>query len=262
MNFRPVIRAQRTRLQVSAVSGIFLLVALLACASTPKDKERADLHLRIGTGHLIKGSYHFALTELQTAEKLDPSNATVQNNLGLVYYFMEQYPKAVEHLHRAVKMAPDFSEARNNYARALIELTRFDEAIAELKKVLADLTYPEPAKTWVNMGLAYFRKGDYAAAENRFAHAIQLDRNHCLAQTYYGRSLLETGRLADAARSLDNAVVICKTIKFDEPHYFSGLTYYKLGKTTSAIARMEEVMQLYPNGRYAKKAESMLKLMK
>ena len=60
----------------------------------------------------------------------------------------------------------------------------------------------------------------------------------------------------------DNAVVICKPVKFDEPHYFSGLTYYKLGKTTSAIARMEEVVQLYPQGHYAKRAESMLKLMK
>ena len=239
-----------------------LALSLIACVSAKKERNEAELHLRIGTAYLAKGNFPYALAELQTAEKLDPENPMVQNNLGLVYFFDEHYAESEQHLARAMKLKPDFTEARNNHARVLIELTRYDAAIAELKTVLADLTYPEPAKAWVNLGLAYFRKGDFAAARDKFAQAVQLDRDHCLAQTYYGRSLLELGHLGDAAQALDNAVLICKTMKFDEPHYFSGLTYYKLGKTTSAIARMEEVVQLFPQGRYAKRAESMLKLMK
>jgi type IV pilus assembly protein PilF len=251
-----------SRLLVSCVLVLLLSITLVSCVSAKKEQNEADLHLRIGTAHLAKGNFPYALAELQTAERLDPQNSMVQNNLGLVYFFDERYEDSAQHLERAFKIKPDFTEARNNHARVMIELGRYDVAIGELKAVLADLTYPEPAKAWVNMGLAYFRKGDFSSARDKFAKAVELDRDHCLAQTYYGRSLLELGKLGDAASALDNAVVICKQAKFDEPRYFSGLTYYKLGKTTSAIARMEEVVQLYPQGRYAKRAESMLKLMK
>ena len=241
---------------------IAFTVALVACVSNSKNRDEAELHLRMGTGYLQEGNYPSALRELLLAEQLDPSNTMVQNNLGLAYFFRDRFELAAEHLKKAISLDSKFTEARNNYARVLIELTRYDQAISELKIVLDDLTYNEPAKAWVNMGLAYFQRGDFKTARDRFASAIQNNRNHCLAHTLYGRSLLELGELQTAATALDSAVVVCRPSKYDEPHYFSGLTYYKLGRTSSAIARMEEVVKLYPEGRYAKKAESMLKLMK
>lgn len=241
----------------------FLLLALLSCATTSeKDRELASYRLRIGTSYLEAGDYPAALRELLLAEKLDPKNEKIQNNLGLAYFFRERYDLAAQHLRRATELNPSYTEARNNYARVLIEQARYDEALKELKIVLDDLTYHDPAKAWVNVGLAHFNRSEFARAKDAFATAIQINRNHCLGQTFYGRSLLELGDLETAARALDNAVVICRASNFDEPYYFSGLTYYKLGKTSSAIARMEEVMKLYPQSQYAKKAESMLKLMK
>lgn len=239
-----------------------LAISLGACATPKKAREEAEFHLRIGTSHLIEGAYPQALSELLIAEKLDADNPLVQNNIGLVYFFQQHYGESLQHFDRALKIKPNFMEARNNHARTLIELERYDQAINELKIVIRDLTYPDPAKAWVNMGVAYFRKKDFASARDRFSKAVQIDRNNCLAVNYFGRALYELGKLGDAAQALDNAVVVCKPVKFDEPHYFSGLTYYKLGKTTSAIARMEEVVQLFPHGQYAKKAESMLKLMR
>lgn len=234
----------------------------IGCATTQKNQEEAQFHLRIGTTFLSQGNFPRALSELLTAEQLDPDNLYVENNLGLVYFFNQHYDLSIRHFDHAIKIKPSYNEARNNRGRVLIEAGRVDEAIADLKTVLADLTYPDPAKAWVNLGMAYFRKGDFASARDKFTQAIQIDRNNCLAMSYYGRSLFELGKFTDAVQALDNAVVVCKPVKFDEPHYFSGLSYYKLGKTTSAIARMEEVVQLFPNGLYAKKAESMLKLMK
>lgn len=241
-----------------AVGGLLFV----GCMSGAKNREEAELRLRLGTSYLQQGDSPSALRELLVAEKLDPRNAMIQNNLGLVYFFKDRFDLSAEHLKRAIEIDPKFSEARNNYGRVLIELNRHDQAIREIKTVLNDLTYGDPAKAWVNLGIAYFQKGDFANAKESFAKAIEINRNNCLAQTFYGRSLMELGELNRAAPALDNAVVICKPAKFDEPHYFSGLAYYKLGRTSSAIARMEEVMKLYPQGRYAQKAESMLKLMK
>jgi len=144
----------------------------------------------------------------------------------------------------------------------LIELSRYDQAIAELERVLSDLTYDNPSKAWVNLGLAHFRKGEFKTAKTKFAEAIRISRDNCYGQTFYGRSLLELAEYESAARALDNAITICREPKFDEPRYYSGLSYYKLGRTSSAIARMEEVIKLSPEGPYAKKAQSLLKLMK
>lgn len=241
---------------------LLVIVSTLAACGSNKKREESGYRLRLGTSYLTQGNYPAALRELLKAEELSPDNELIQNNLGLSYFMRGKYDLAARHLERAMRLNPKFTEARNNYARTLIELTRYDEAIRELDVVLADLTYEEPVKAWINLGLAYFRKGQYGIAREKFLEAVRLDRANCLAQNYFGRSLLELGEHRSAARALDNAVAICAESKFDEPYYFSGLSYYKLGNTSAAVARMEEVTKLYPHGPYAKKAESLLKLMK
>ena len=246
-------------------SAIALCAALMifgGCATSQKNRDEAGLRLRLGTSFLTQGNYPSAIRELQQAKTLDPENVIVLNNLGLAYYLREHYDLALQELAHAIHLQPKYSEARNNYGRVLIDVARYDDAIHELQIVVNDLTYEDPAKAWVNLGLAYFRKGDFIKARDQFAEAIKANRDYCLGQSYYGRALLELGQLKSAAQVLDNAVLICRTSQFDEPHYFSGLTYYKLGKTSSAIARMEEVIKLFPQGRYAKRAESLLTVMK
>ncbi len=250
---------------------IFLVAPLLfamlfagGCASSKK-KDEGALHMRIGTAFLQQGRYPDALRELLVAEKLDPRNAQTQNNLGLAYFLREKYKLAAEHILNAIEIDPKFSEARNNYGRTLIELGRYDEAITQLRMVLADLTYPDPAKALVNLGMAQFRKGDFSSARTTLAKAMQTNRENCLAQSLYGRTLFEMGQFSAAANALDNANIVCHSNNqpgFDEPQYFSGLAYYKLGNTSSAISRMEDVVKFYPDGKYAKKAEDLLKLMK
>ncbi|HVK61628.1 MAG TPA: tetratricopeptide repeat protein [Bdellovibrionales bacterium] len=232
------------------------------CATVQRDKDRAEYHQRIGTALLQQGHYPEALRELLQAEKLNSRDASIQNNLGLAYFMRERPDLAAIHLEKAVDINPSFSEARNNYGRVLVELGKYPQAIEQLQRVIDDLTYTDPAKANVNLGLAQFRSGDYAKAKGSFANAIRINRENCLAYAYYGRTLFELNEFKNAANALDNAVIICKNSKMDEPHYFSGLAYYKLGKTSNAVARMEELVKLYPSGKYAKKAESLLKLMK
>jgi type IV pilus assembly protein PilF len=249
-------------LRAPILSILISLLAVSGCSTGPKKSQEAEFRLRLGTSYLASADYPRAMGELLRAEALDPKNHLIQNNLGLVYFFDEHYTESLQHLSRAIALNPHFNEARNNRGRVLIEMERYDEAIADLKIVIADLTYLEPAKALVNLGIAYFRKKDYPAAKEKFSQALQLDRNNCLAITYYGRCLFESSKYNEAVQALDNAVVICKAVKFDEPHYYSGLGYFKLGKTSAAVARMEEVIQMFPHSKYAEKAESMLKIMK
>lgn len=240
---------------------IFLCGILTSCATSAKDEKRAELLLSSGTGYFLKGNYPAALRELLDAEKLDPKNPVIQNNLALVYLVRDRLELAEKHIRRALEISPKFADARNNLGRVLIEQGRIDEAIRELNIVLDDLTYGQPQKAYSNLGLAYFRKRNFTQARDKFAEAVKLQREDCLAQTYYGRSLFELGDFTNASITLDNAVELCKNAQPDEPQYFSGISYYKLGQTEKAVARMEEVIRVYPKGKYAKKAESMLQIM-
>lgn len=243
---------------------IFTLIAAasvlsaVGCVTSQKNREEAELRMQLGSGHLAKRNYPAAIRELQLATELDPNNAQAHNNLGLAYFFRDRYELAERALRRALEISPKFNEARDNLARVLIEQGRPDEAIRDLRIVLSDLTYPSADRAWANMGLAYFRRGDFAQARMKFAEAIRMNRENCFAHTLYGRAQLEMGEFRAATESLDNAIQICKDAEFDEPHYFSGLGYLKLGDTGRGLARLEEAIKLFPRGKYAQRAKSML----
>jgi type IV pilus biogenesis/stability protein PilW len=257
------IKFRRLCLLVAAFTSVPLFfIGFAGCATSQNHKEEAELYLRLGTSFLEQQNYPQALRELLNAERIDPENELVQNNLGLVYFLRDKYDVAKQHLQLAIKLAPKYSDAHNNYGVLLIETGHYDEALSQLQFVVSDLTYGNPARAWINMGRAYFLKNDFNQAKKSLAQAIRFDRDNCAAHTLYGRSLLELKDFKAAARSLDDAIIICKPQKFEEAHYFSGLSHYKLGQASAAVARMEEVIKMNPEGAYAHKAESLIKLIK
>jgi len=254
-NFRAILR-------VSVALSLALEIIFSLGCSTAHHREEANLRLQLGTSMLEAGNLPGALRELLKAEAEDPNNEVIQNNIGLVYFLRDRNDIAIQHLRRALEIKPLYSDARNNYGRLLIETAQYDRGISEIEHVLTDLTYDQPQKAYLNLGLGYFRKGDYLLAKTQLTEALKIDRRNCLAQILYGRAVLELGELEVATHTLDNSVILCKDSKADEARYYSGLSYYKLGQPSPAIARMEEVVRLYPEGAYAKKAQSLLKLMK
>lgn len=243
---------------------IFISVlAIASCTSARKQNEqRGLLHLQIGTSHLAQGNYPAALRELLQAEKLNPNNPMIHNNLGLAYFVREKYDTAERHLRRALELDSSYTDARNNLGRLLIELHLYDQAIVELKKAAEDLVYQSPDKVLYNLGYAYFKKGQFNEAKERLLKALEMNRTNCLTLSLYGRSLLELRKYSLAAESLDQAIQRCRELKTDEPHYYSGLAYIKLGQREKAVARFEEQLQQYPDGDHMGKAKQALQMLK
>jgi tetratricopeptide (TPR) repeat protein len=234
---------------------------VLGCATAEK-KERAQLHLKIGLSHYENRNYPLALQEFLNAEKLDPENPAVLNNLGLTYFMRERYDLAESNIRKAIELAPNFTDARNNLARVLIEKGKYTEAQKELKIVLDDLTYTGQERAYLNLGLSYFNQGEYLQAREAFLKSVNIQRESCTANTYLGRSHFELKNYAKAAEILDNAIGFCSKSAYDEPHYYSALTYYRLGQPEKSMARFEEILRLYPNGQYRDKSRAMLDLIK
>ena len=163
-------------LQIIGILSLVLVLASCASKSASKAKDEAALHLQIGTTLFTNKKFPAALTELLIAEKLDPENSTVQNNLALTYFVRDRFDLAEIHVDRAVKLNPNYTEARNNRARILIERSKYAEAIEEAKRVTQDLTYQYPIRGWTNIALAYFRKGDFKNARDSATEALKIER--------------------------------------------------------------------------------------
>lgn len=241
---------------------IAVLCVVTACATVSKeDRERAMLHLQLGTSYLAKGAFPQALSELLKAEQLDPKNPLVLNNLGLAYFVRGKYKLAEDKFRQAIKVEPRFSDAKNNLGRLLIDTHRLPEAIRVLQEVEGDLTYENPEKTYSNLGMAYFESGDYTRAEEYLSKSLSIRRRSCTTADYYGRTLLEMKRLEQSAEVLDQAIEFCRDDHFEEPIYFSAMSYFSLGQKEKSRARLEELLKDYPKSKYVAKAKGMLELL-
>lgn len=241
---------------------ILYSLAALGCATGDQNKKKADLFLRMGASQLETGNYPYALRDLLKAEQLDPSNAVTQNNLGLVYFFRDRFDLSEKHLRQALELDPKYTEARNNLSRVLVEIGKFPEAEKEVQLVLNDLTYPNPEKAYINLGLVKFNQKDYTAARTAFLKVLETTPDDCIANTYLGRSLFEAAEYSRATEALDRAIGFCQKSLFDEPHYYSALAYYRLGEKSKSVVRFEELIKYYPTGQYREKAKGMLSLIR
>lgn len=244
---------------MQALVFILLFLIVTACGTfSTEEKEKALVYLQVGTSQLQNGNYPQAMSSLLQAEKLDPDNPSIQNNLGLAYYVRDYFPQAEKAFRKAIHLKPDYTDAKNNLGRSLIELNRYQEAIQVLQIAEKDLTYGFPEKPLINLGLAYFKMEKFDLAKNYFAKALNVQKENCFAFNYYGRSLYELKKFSEASNALDRAVGFCQINQFDEPHYYSALAYYQSGNHAKAEARLEELLKLYPQGKYQERARIML----
>lgn len=246
----------------------FILVLCLffaSCVNTEKSSKNADkafLKLQIGVSLIEKNELPQALKELLEAESLDPDSALVHNNLGLVYFLRKKTDLAVKHYSKAVALKPDFTEAKNNLARVYIEIKQYKDAEKLLNQVLEDLTYNNVPAAYMNFGLMRFNQKNYPEAKSYFRKLLEVSREDCYANVYYGRSYLEMNQLKDAAEQLDKAATYCKPFNIDEGHYYSAIAYYRMGKRDRAVTRFEEIIQTFKDSFNKKNAEQMLLIIK
>lgn len=244
------------------IAVLIVLTHILACSTSVEKQEKALLYLQLGNNNISSGNYPFALRDLLSAEELDPKNPVIQNSLGQVYFLRERYDLSQKHFLQAIELDEKFTDAKNNLARVLIEIGKYNDAELLLNQVLQDLTYANLEKAYINFGLLYFNQKKFDKAKLQFSKAIESQTDSCIANSYYGRSLFEMKDYVNAARALDRAIGFCQKNMIDEPHYFSALSYYRSGDKNKAEIRFAEIIQLYPNGKYKEKSQSMLELLR
>lgn len=116
----------------------------------------------------------------------------------------------------------------------------FDSAISTLQKILF-LTEDELLRADVYNDIGYYqlRNGDYEKSISNFQKAIQIDSNYGFAYDNLGYALIQTGKLEEGKKQLDNAL---KTNNNDNAYTYRNYALYYVAK--SEIGKANENFKL------------------
>lgn len=225
-------------------------------------KDAAAYRLQISQSLIKGGNYPEAYRELQTASEEDPGNPYINASLGYVCFLRERYELSEKYYLEALKLKPDFTDVKNSLAGLYLETNRLSKAEALIKESVEDLAYPAYQKTYSNYGILEFKRKNFQQAIVYFKKSLQKDRENCSTLTYLGRALTETGDLGEALPQLDKAITFCSQADSDEGHYYSAIALYRNKQTDLALARFEEVVKLFPEGKNAEKSRKMIEIIR
>jgi arylsulfatase A-like enzyme/Flp pilus assembly protein TadD len=150
------------------------------------------------------GSYADSSEKLNAALKTDPDSVPVHYLLGLNYYRMREYPKAVEQLQRVLQLSPDYALAALQLGLAYGHSGNFDDAIKTLNRTL-DLD-PTNFDAAYNLGAAYLQKNMIDQGAAAFRQSITIAPDYALGHRALGEVLLYQGQVDDALAELRHAV--------------------------------------------------------
>lgn len=239
---------------------LLLVVAMIlvtACASKNNLKaKQAEIYFGAGTQSLMDKQYTEALKNLLEANKLDPNNSEILNNLGMAYYFKGENELAIKHLFQALKLNENNSDAKINLASIYYKAGKIQEAEKLYKKVLKDLTYDKQARTYFNLGIIELNeRKNNVAAENYFKKSIKEDDNYCPA--YYHLGLIQYNRrqFNSSLRNFKEASMgTC--YESPAPHYYQALSMIELRRYEDARIKLDEIDTRFKNSQYSAKARA------
>jgi tetratricopeptide (TPR) repeat protein len=84
------------------------------------------------------------------------------------------------------RLRSTLAEARNSLGAVLINLRRYDEALAALRPAAQELTYTSQHLVLGNIGLALLRKGSLEEAAQSLERAVALQPQFCVGFTRLG----------------------------------------------------------------------------
>jgi tetratricopeptide (TPR) repeat protein len=110
---------RRISLFTLSSAALAALLPLAACSGNAarQQPDSASAQLSFGTNMAQRGLWQEALFRFREAERLDPQNFRVHNNLGVAYEAAGDYDNALQQYKRALEIAPNNREAKSNYAR-------------------------------------------------------------------------------------------------------------------------------------------------
>ncbi|HUA16423.1 MAG TPA: tetratricopeptide repeat protein [Verrucomicrobiae bacterium] len=154
------------------------------------------------------------------------------------------YESAITQYRKLLEVRPDNIEAKVNLGACLSHVGRYDEAVATYRSVLGALSNKN--MVLLDLGLAYYKKGDLGNARDQFAALHQSQPGNIQAAIL----LADTETKLGVAESAVNMLQPLEAANAANPDfdYELGLAMIKSGRRREGIPRVEKAGQLGHSG--------------
>jgi predicted O-linked N-acetylglucosamine transferase (SPINDLY family) len=172
-------------------------------------KKRPDhfdaLHM-LGVSEKQLGNRDAAMRWIKRALLVDPKSAAAHSNLGSLLMDLGRFEDAIASCDIAIQLSPDFADAHYNRGNALSSLGRFIDAAASFRNAVA--INPQYVDAHNNCGNALHKTRQFVEAIACYDRAIALDPGYVAAYSNRGASLIELRRADEAILDLDRALAL------------------------------------------------------
>lgn len=118
-----------------------------------KYPESLEAHVFQAQNMLVNQDYEPMIKEYQKILKIDPNYALALNMLGYGNYYLRNYDEAIDYIKKYAYLASDQANPHDSYGEILMNIGKYDEAIAEFKA--ADKIKPDLAFVQSHLGDVY-----------------------------------------------------------------------------------------------------------
>jgi tetratricopeptide (TPR) repeat protein len=197
--------------------------------------------------YIETGYWRNSETLYQRAIELDSGNHIAHTLLASLYAERGALAPALHHANAAVRLTGGVGSVSSNallgLSRVLMDIGRFDEALAVLAKV--EKIAPKAPTLHYNRGTLELLRGMPQAALPHFDRVIELLPSYSEALNNRGVALARLGRIDEAATAHRNAIV-ADPFNF-QAHYNLGAALAAAGRQAEALAAFRSAVTVAPN---------------
>jgi Flp pilus assembly protein TadD/mono/diheme cytochrome c family protein len=189
------------------------------------------------------GQFTEAAAEYRRVLARHPNDSRTLNSLGAALESAGNLPEAKIAFQQAMEQSPESCDAEFNLAALQLKLSQFDLAESHLRAILQRC--PDDASAHSTLGVALVGKGDSAAAQAEFLHALAIDAADFTA-------LYHLGEIAIESASLDRAIDLLKKASVQQPDDLDTLEHLALalaqsGRTGEALTQLHAAEKIAPS---------------
>lgn len=166
------------------------------------------------------GQVDEAIVYYEEALYHDPRLCSAHYNLGIAFQRKEQYDKAISCYQRTLECDPDFTDAYYNLGIAFQENGQYDKATDCYQEALRH--NPENADLYFNLGISFQKKARIDEAIGFYRKAIALNPGHVDVFNNLGLALTERGEIDQALTCYERALLLDGT--YAKTHWNMALT--------------------------------------
>ena len=190
---------------------IFFLSCCLFSCHTQKKQRQSEYYHKMAIGLINECNQPRALNHLLKAVELNPKDFLIRHTLGVVYYTMAEFDKAMTEFTQALRINPKLTEARVSLARIYMDKGNPEQALKEIRKAEKDLTYPDYLKLISLKALAHYKKRNYKGAKNWFEEALSFPKGkNCFVYLHLGKTEMALENLQKAESFFKKALQVCQ----------------------------------------------------